>query len=483
MSYRNDGSRPARGRRPMDLLLVATLAVAPSAWAQAPRLVAEDLSEQQQRFIVTYRDNRGAKQVSGKHANLLRRAADTVAGTGRRRLDLATVRVLATGDELVTANRPLDRAEAETLMRSLAADPAVERVQVDHLLQERAVPNDGMFSQLWALGTGPGAINVQPAWDEASGAGVVVAVVDSGITRHPDLDFNVLPGHDFISDPVRARDGDGRDANPTDEGTWRDSGECAVLDPRRDSTWHGTMMAGIVAAVANNKNGVAGTAFRAKVLPVRAIGRCGANESDAAEAIIWAAGGDVPGVPRNLHPAEVINLSIGSVNTCGPVMQKAINIAVEQGATVVAAAGNEARSAATSYPASCDNVVVVGATDERGGRWSSSNFGDKVTISAPGVGIFSTSNSGTKGPDKFTYNLGDGTSPSTAYVSGVVALMQSVAPKPMTPAIVRNVLQQTARPLPIACPEGCGAGIVDAAAAVAAARMGRFADGSPIEPR
>ncbi|MEE7547807.1 S8 family serine peptidase, partial [Xanthomonas sp. Kuri4-1] len=168
-------------------------------------------------------------------------------------------------------------------------------------------------------------INVRPAWDKATGNGVVVAVIDTGITSHPDLDANILPGYDFISDTFVSRDGDGRDADPSDEGDWNPvQGECYTTpspSPITDSSWHGTHVAGTIAAVTNNAVGVAGTAYNAKIVPVRVLGRCGGYTSDIADAIVWASGGSVSGVPANANPAEVINMSLGGSGTCSTTYQ------------------------------------------------------------------------------------------------------------------------------------------------------------------
>jgi len=478
---RNGLLKKRNGKHRFGLLAsVLTACIAPTVQAAAAEDFAKVLADapSHHRFIITYRD--GANESIGPMAvaNSLSEAAASLPAKRGRRLKLGKLRTLATGSEVVAANRPLDNVEAEALMRRLAADPAVASVEVDQLLQPQLTPNDVAFGKQWAFGTTPAGINVRPAWDQATGKGIVVAVVDSGITSHPDLDAQMLPGYDFVSDSVHARDGDGRDANPTDEGDWRSAGECPNPRPQ-DSLWHGTHVAGTVAAVTHNAIGVAGTAFEAKVVPVRVLAKCGGWTSDIVDGIVWAAGGTVAGAPRNEHPAEIINLSLGGDGPCSASYQRAIAIATERGATVVVAAGNESTDASWSTPANCANVVTVAATHSRGGRAGLSNYGEAIEVSAPGEGIISTLNSGTTVPAQPDYGFMTGTSMATPHVAGVVALMQSVAPQPLTPATVRNILQRTTRPLPRACPEGCGAGIVDAAAAVAAARNGVPGQGKP----
>ena len=152
------------------------------------------------------------------------------------------------------------------------------------------------------------------------------------------MDANILPGYDFIADPETATDGDGRDSDPTDSGDWQVAGECG--EPRgRDSSWHGTHVAGTIAAVADSK-GVVGVAPKSKVVPVRVLGKCGGRLSDFADAIAWSVGVDVQGAPKNQNPADVINMSLGGGGTCMPSYQRAIDLANSRGAVVVVAAGS-----------------------------------------------------------------------------------------------------------------------------------------------
>ncbi|HYG06963.1 MAG TPA: S8 family peptidase [Stenotrophomonas sp.] len=425
-----------------------------------------------QRFIVTYREGGNAtSSAAALNRSLAAAAAATPPKRGTRPA-LTPIRRLAVGPELVSADRPLDRAEAESLMRSLAADPEVLSVEVDRLMRPLLTPNDPRLPEQWAFGTSNSAINVRPAWDQTTGSGVVVAVVDTGITRHPDLNANLLPGYDFVSSTFISRDNDGRDPNPNDEGDWNAvANECYPGSRVGNSSWHGTHVTGTIAALGNNAIGVAGTAFNARVLPVRAMGRCGGFTSDISDAMVWAAGGAVAGVPANPHPAEVINLSLGSAGTCSQTEQRSVDAAVARGATVVAAAGNGATDMSGTSPANCANVVAVAATTQAGARAGFSNFGEGIDVSAPGEFILSTLNTGTTTPGAPRYTSSSGTSMAAPHVAGVVALMQSVAPSALTPAQVEAVLKRTARALPGACTGGCGAGIIDANAAVTAARQ------------
>ena len=455
------------------VLGVATLGslLAVPAFAGEAYLDGLDSAPTHQRFIVKYRD--GSQMVTASaQTNSLNAAAAALPARSGRKLGVQRMRQLALGSSVIRTDRALDRVEAALLMRQLAADPSVEYVEVDQIMHPTLTPNDPRFSEQWGFGTTNAGINVRPAWDKATGEGVVVAVIDTGITNHPDLNANILPGYDFISDAAMARDGNGRDNNPADEGDWVAANECGGSHAASGSSWHGTHVAGTVAAVSNNSTGVAGTAFKAKVVPVRVLGKCGGYTSDIAEAIIWASGGSVSGVPANTNPAEVINMSLGGSGSCSATYQNAINSAVSRGTTVVVAAGNENRNVSTSVPANCANVIAVAATTSAGARASFSNYGTAVDISAPGQSILSTLNSGTTVPASATYASYNGTSMATPHVAGVVALMQSAASTPLLPAAVESIIKSTARPLPGACTGGCGAGIIDADAAVVAAQGG-----------
>ena len=260
-----------------------------------------------------------------------------------------------------------------------------------------------------------------------------------------------------------------------------------------NSSFHGTHVAGTIAAVTNNATGIAGIAHKAKVQPIRVLGHCGGLTSDIADGIIWASGGTVAGLPANATPAEVLNLSLGGYGACSadPVTQDAINGAIARGTTVVVAAGNSNMNAALFTPASCSGVITVGATGVDGGRSYYSNYGTVVTLAAPG----GNAQSGTDGNSAWIWSLGNsgshapvpspagdvlrgmiGTSMASPHVAGVVALMQSASVEaghgPLTPALVKAVLKAKVKPFVITPTNSVGTGIVDAAAAVAAAAAG-----------
>ena len=391
---------------------------------------------------------------------------------------LSDARQLGTGARLIRANR-----NAAGLLQALAASDKVEYAEPDVMLRALAVPNDPEYPAQWHYSEPAAGINGPAAWDVTKGSGVVVAVVDTGRTAHPDLDANTVAGYDFISNAANARDSNGRDSDPQDEGDWNaTAGECGAGSQPTDSSWHGTHVAGTVAAVSDNGAGVAGVAPQATVQHVRVLGKCGGALSDIADAVVWASGGRVPGVPANATPARVINMSLGGSGRCTRAYQSAINTAVRRGTTVVVAAGNSNADASGFNPANCSNVVSVGALNRAGDRAFYSNFGASVDIAAPGGevrrasdppgtrttpenGVLSTINAGTTTPAAPAYTTYMGTSMAAPHVAGVAALLLSRTPG-LTPAQVESAVKDSARPITGSCPEGCGAGLVDAAAIV-----------------
>jgi len=361
---------------------------------------------------------------------------------------------------------------------------------------------DPMLSLQWYLNSEYG-INVNNAWKTTKGSpSIVVAVVDTGITQHPDLDANVVTGYDFISNPTSARDGDGRDASPLDPGDW----DTRTGEP---SSWHGTHVAGIIAAVSNDI-GISGVAPNVKISPVRVLGSNGGTESDIAAGINWSIGVSISGVPTNPNPAKVVNLSIGSSTFSSCYSNSATQLAIDESkrrnVTLVTAAGNDNHYASDSYPGNCYGNITIGATGYSGNLAYYSNFSYYssqqgvyigVDISAPGGDdkdssgvpaggeIWSTLNDGKTAPGNPTYGKEEGTSMASPVAAGVVALMYSVRPS-LTDDQVWNILSSTAKAFDpssecvakmasVTLKDGttvntgkCGIGIIDAGAAVAA---------------
>jgi serine protease len=366
---------------------------------------------------------------------------------------------------------------------------------------------------------------------------VVVAVIDTGIRNHPDLNGGdpaqpyapgnqqrFLPGFDFVSlDTIqsvaltafRANDTNGPDPDPTDPGDASsaqekiDNEECDDGNPAGQNTFHGTMTAGIIAANSNNTAGMAGVAWTVKVLPVRAIGKCGGSLEDMANAIRWAAGLPVSitgvTVPNNpaANVAKVIYIGAGTApgGACGPTLQGAIDAAIGAGSVVIAPTGNHGELN-ISAPASCNGVIGVTAHSINGESTQYSNIGPdggagpNPTISAPGGGT-PTLLGVTPGPDGIDDPNWDGfyiwstapgatlpavtikrtgTSLAAAQVAGVAALIKAKAPN-ATPVQIRDALTTSARPHPelTYCAPGrnrnnqCGIGMLDATRALQAA--------------
>lgn len=425
----------------------------PPAPTPAPSPIA-DSRDAISRFIIRYASGselRGSEQQSS--IAVLEAAAR--AGHSAKYL-----RRLAVESDLFRLDRALTRDEAASFMRIMRMDPSVEYIEIDELLQPVLTPNDTRYNEQWHYFEATGGINAPAAWDVSTGTGAVVAVLDTGITNHPELNANVIAGYDMIADTAVSNDGNGRDSDPSDPGDWT-TGQCGAAS---NSSWHGTHVAGTVAAVTNNASGVAGVAFNARIMPVRVLGTCGGYTSDIADGIIWASGGAVAGVPANTNPAEVINLSLGGSGPCDSTTQSAINGAVSRGTVLVIAAGNSNANVSGFNPGNCANIVSVASTDRNGARSSFSNYGTLIDVSGPGSGILSTLNSGAQGPGAASYASYSGTSMAAPHVAGVVALMQAASVK--TPAQVEANLKSSARALPGACSGGCGAGIVNARAAV-----------------
>ena len=394
---------------------------------------------------------------------------------------------------------PVDAITAKTIAHDLAALPEVAYAQPDATWHHMGIrvagspraadktPNDPSFASQWHYRYTPGTeegINLLPAWAITTGsADIVVAVIDTGILPHADLAGRTVPGYDFITSLLQANDNDhqsannSRDANPADPGDWQEIGDCPS-GQAYPSSWHGTHVAGTIGAASNNGSGVAGINWVSKILPVRVLGRCGGELSDVVDGIRWAAGLSVPGVPPNANPARVLNLSLGGQGVCGAAEQAAIADVVAAGAVVVVAAGNDAYIADFYTPASCNGVITVAASTRDGDLAYYSNYGSSVEVTAPGGetpdkpanGILSTLNNGLTGPGGDSLAFYQGTSMAAPHVAGVASLLLSVAPS-LTPAQVSDIIQATARDFPedsYCATWSCGAGLVDAFAALSA---------------
>jgi len=350
-------------------------------------------------------------------------------------------------------------------------------------------PNDPLWSLQWNFqsngageGKSAGGAGFQDFWTRQANEGsseVVVAVVDTGLQMaHPDIKNspNVAPGWDMVSDPRMGNDGDGRDNDPNDPGDM-----CDPTAPLAADTFHGTHVAGTIgAAASNNGTGVAGGAWNVKIVPVRALGKCGGRLSDINDAIRWA-GGLIPGEDAegnevwNENPADIINLSIGLFEFCPASLQDAIDSVTDRGVIVVAAAGNARVSTQYYAPGGCQNVISVAAGDARGQIAPYSNFGPNVTVIAPGGdltrddngdgrpdGVLSTKASTNcydpvtgEGVDNCYYAYEQGTSMAAPHVAAALALLKARQPS-ATPDELKATLIAALDPRePLQCAGSC----------------------------
>lgn len=496
---------------------------------RAPRAWAQSAVGDKARVIVRYKAGATLLRTQAAQAGGGRTLRYAQALAARHGLSLADGRMLAERTQLVRG----EGLGSAALAARLAADPDVEWVVVDGRRFALAAPNDPLYPN-GLVGTTPAAgqwylrangstvkssLDAEPAWAQSTGAGVVVAVLDTGITDHPDLSAKLVTGYDFVGyavdDVATANDGDLDDADPHDPGDWITAAENASGDfadcGESDSSWHGTQVAGLIGAQTNNGVGMAGLARGAQVMPVRVLGKCGGYDSDIIAGMYWAAGlSSDTGLPANAHPARVLNLSLGSQDSCTAAYQSAMADLTAAGVVVVAAAGNDGLAVGT--PANCPGVVAVAGLRHLGSKVGYSDLGPEVVVSAPGGNcvtetgaclypLLSTANTGTTGPGSATYStsfghLTLGTSFSSPLVSGAAALMLSANPA-LTPAQVISALKSSARAFPITgavagtavcqapsdtpqdgecyCTSStCGAGMADAGVAVTRALAGPF---------
>ncbi len=469
-----------------------------AAAAASARPAAAQVSQ----IIVRYRDENprtfGAQSGGDRTVELSARAG----------VRLAYARPSAMLTHVYSLPTFMEPAEALAIAKRIElSDPSVLYAEPDYIVTTQFEPNDPLFvDRQWhykaPVSGNEGGANLTAAWDVTRGsAGVIVAIIDTGYSVHPDMPL-LVPGYDMISDAAVARDGDGRDADPRDEGTWGSASDCSP-DPGRNSNWHGSHVAGTIAALTNNGVGVAAVAPDVRLMHLRALGRCGRGvTSDVADSLVWAAGRQVPGLPLNTNIPKVINMSLGG-GSCGTTIQDAINIARAAGITVVAATGNAGSKTGISAPASCQGVIAVTANTRQGDNATYAQVGPGTDISAPGGGSCHTADSssftcttrdttnllrwvwsavlhGITTPDSSNsagtasgpaYAGFTGTSMATPHVAGVAALLLSRQPT-MTPDEVESIIVGSARehPAGLYCRTtpnaNCGSGLLDATAAL-----------------
>lgn len=465
---------------PLVILCVLSLAGVGTACAMTPTRVE---GREAAGLIIGFKSDEAASAPSGASggpwANGRERARahwDGQARKGRERLHrLAREAGLPEGTlgeagnaKLLRFDRPLSGKALDNALRRARLHPDVAWVEPNVLVPRLAprVPNDALFQQQWHLqapdlpaGNASG-LNLPSPWGDtlgsASGPTGVVAVVDSGIRpSHPDLAGKLLPGYDLVSELSVANDGDGRDADPTDPGDWLHAGDRAnplfASCELSDSSWHGTFIAGQIAAATDNVQGVAGINWNARVLPVRVAGKCGALLSDLLDGLRWAAGLPVSGLPINPNPARVINLSFGGDTACSGAYQSTIDDVTSAGALVVVAAGN--LDTGLTRPADCRRVMTVASVRRDGAKASYSSFGSRVALAAPGgsteggtsTWLLSTDNSGVTTPGADVYGYKQGSSFAAPQAAGIASLMLAVNPS-LSPRQLIERMKAGARP-------------------------------------
>ncbi len=373
------------------------------------------------------------------------------------------------------------REDTRRMVQGLRARPEIASADLNYIRLPTAVPTDEFYPLQWHFDQ----INLPSAWDVvAPASGVVVAVVDTGIKAdHPELKDQILAdsGYDFISDVTSANDGDGCDDDPEDPGDAPGSASA--------SSWHGTHVAGTVAARTSlgggGSAGVAGVAWNAQIMPLRVLGVGGGTDFDIMAALRYAADRDnaCPGA-RPPRPAQIVNMSFGGPGFDQSFQNLVTDLRTNAGLIFVAAAGNDA-SSAPSYPAAYDGVISVSATGPTNALAPYSNFGASIDVAAPG-GDFSRDVDGDGYPDgvlstfyfedasrtpSYGYAFYQGTSMATPHVSGVLALMLGINPA-LTPFDIDNALATGRLTTPIGSASFFGNGLIDAVAAVNEAALG-----------
>ncbi len=437
--------------------------------------VASDPAEQ--RVLVKLRPNAAAAAHVQALSIQSKPGATAANGTlqalaTRSSLTFRQSREITNGLHLLSV-QPSGGETIEATLARLRADSAVESAEIDQRRFPHAVPNDPLFTGQWyEQATQPAGIDAVTAWDTTTGrSDVVIAELDTGVRYdHPDLlaasaNGRLLPGYDFVSDPAVANDGDGREADASDPGDWITSADAATGTfsgcTVENSSWHGTRVAGILGALSNNATGITGITWLPKILPVRVLGKCGGVDSDILDAMRWAAGLHVAGVPDNTHPAQIINMSLGGEGACSSAEQTVINEVVAAGVTVVISAGNE--GGPVDSPANCAGVAGIAGIRQAGTKVGFSSLGPQVALASPagncvnasGACLFSIDtsiNNGTTTPttsgytDQMNPNLG--TSFSAPIVAGIAGLMTSVNAN-LQPAQLIARLKEGARTFPV----------------------------------
>jgi serine protease len=413
------------------------------------------------------RGSRGRAQLLGCKDEAIRQ--QTIASLGLAHL------IPGRPEDLALYAHARSKRETRRIAKALRRQPGVRNTSLNYIRQATAVPADEYYGLQWHYDQ----INLPTAWDNLiaspsrAAQPVLVAVVDTGSTFHPDLQGQMVTGYDFIQDPLVSADGDGCDADATDPGDGLFANQ---------SSFHGTHVIGTLVSrtslqAGGDANGVAGVAFDTRVMPLRVLGKGGGTDFDIMQAVLYAAGlpNDCGVLPA--RPASVINMSLGGPGD-NPVFQSVLDSVRQAGLVVVAAAGNEGHSA-PSYPAAHDGVISVSAVDFNKELAPYSNHGPTIDLAAPGGdlgadvngdafadGVLSTWFDEDDG--EFKYSFLQGTSMASPHVAGVIAMMLDVNDS-LTPADIDALLAAGDLTQNLGDANHFGAGLIDAFKALSAA--------------
>jgi subtilisin family serine protease len=316
------------------------------------------------------------------------------------------------------------------ILNKLEQNPAVDAAQPNYIFSisgaNETKVNDTRFSNQWGINS----INATKAWKITKGSPkIVLAIVDSGVdVTHPEFKDRIVKGY---------------------------NSENPLYSPR-DDMGHGTHVAGIAAAAANNNMGIVGVAPNIKIMPVKVINNYGwGNDFNIAEGIKWAAD----------HGANIINLSLGSY-WYSQILDDAVQYAHKKGAVIVTAAGND-YGEVYNYPAALSNVLTVTASNKKNELAKFSSYSDTTDVSAPGEEIYSSFWNAKKGS---TYAYQSGTSMASPHVAGLAALILSVNPK-LKPLEVHQIIETSTKDLgERGWDKKFGYGLIDVEKAVAKAK-------------
>lgn len=441
------------------------------------------------RFKETVLPASGDRSLSARAQSVALIAKAGVAGRemllrlGNKENRIEAFKVLGISHRAQTTGSKLQlKLDTLLVIKALRKRADVKWAEPNYIRKTAAIPNDQFYPYQWHYTM----INLPQAWDITTGNDVIVAVIDTGVLlSHPDLQGQFVAGYDFIQDPDRALDGDGIDSDPDDPGDQSIGG----------SSFHGTHVAGTIAATTNNTTGVAGIAWSAKIMPLRVLGKGGGTNYDILQALRYAAGlnNDSGTIPS--QAADIINLSLGG-GVYSQIGQDVYTQVRDAGVIIIAAAGNDSTDA-PGYPASYDGVVSVSAVDMEGNLAPYSNFGQFIDIAAPGGdtskdvngdgyqdGVLSTAGDDSSEYIKFVYKFYQGTSMAAPHVAGVIALMKSLYPG-LTPDELDILLQSGDITADLGSPGRdnlFGYGLIDAYKAVVAAELASSGVQPPPNP-